>query len=66
MVLVNVYTVKMKKDADIVNAWDFVGNDGKMQEVIGDNMELYQSFYGSNPKTPLNPEGENRSEEVSS
>jgi hypothetical protein len=60
LILFNVYTVNTKEAADIVNDWNFIGDDRKMQEVIGDNLELYQSFYGSNPKTPLNSKGENR------
>lgn len=59
VLLVNVYTVNTKEAADIVNDWKFIGDDRKMQEVIGDDLELYKSFYGNNPKTPLNPNGEN-------
>ena len=58
LLLFNVYTVNTKEAADIVNDWNFIGDDSKMQEVIGDNLELYKSFYGKNPKTPLNPDGE--------
>lgn len=64
VILVNVYDVNTKEKADIENAWDFVGDDAKMAEVIGDDMALYKSFYGNNPKTPLNPKGENRNGEA--
>jgi hypothetical protein len=55
LILFNVYTVNTKEAADIANDWDFIGDDSKMQDVIGDNIELYKSFYGSNPQTPFNP-----------
>jgi len=61
-VLINVYTVNSKEKAKIVNDWSFVGDDEKMKQVIGNNLELYKSFYGANPKTPLNPTGENHFE----
>ena len=49
----NVYTVNTKAEAQIENAWDFVGDDKKIKEVIGDNMEAYRSFYGSDPVNPM-------------
>jgi hypothetical protein len=60
LMLVNVYTVISKEAADIEDAWDYVGDDAKMREVIGDDIALYRSFYGKNPATPLNPSGEHR------
>lgn len=53
VMVINTYTVNTKKDADIVNDWGFVGDDAKIREVIGDDMEEYKKFYGTNPRTPL-------------
>ncbi|MDR1061740.1 MAG: hypothetical protein LBL83_11165 [Clostridiales bacterium] len=51
--VINVYTVNSKAEAKIENAWDFVGDNAKIQEVIGDDMEAYRSFYGSDPVAPM-------------
>jgi hypothetical protein len=45
-----VLTQPSKQLADIVNDWDYVGDDAKMREVIGDDMAEYVKFFGENPK----------------
>lgn len=49
----NVYTVNSKAEAQIENDWEFVGDDSKIKAVIGDDLEAYRSFYGSNPVNPM-------------
>ena len=51
--VINVYTVNSKAAAQIENAWDFVGDNKKIMEVIGDDMDAYRSFYGSDPVDPM-------------
>ena len=50
LVMVCVFTQNSKQKCDIVNAWDYKGDDAKIKEVIGDDMALYKSFYAENPK----------------
>jgi hypothetical protein len=56
LMVINVYTVNTKADADIVNDWDFVGDSKKINEVIGDDKEAYETFYNTDPVTPLSPD----------
>lgn len=49
----NVYTCNTKSDARIENAWDFIGDEEKIREVIGDDLEAYRAFYGSDPVDPM-------------
>lgn len=53
LVVTNVYTVISKEAADIVNDFEFVGDEKKIQEVIGDNLQMYKDFYGSDPVDPM-------------
>jgi hypothetical protein len=53
VIITNVYTVITKEAADIVNDMEFVGDDKKIKEIIGDNMEMYKKFYGSDPVDPM-------------
>lgn len=53
LLVINAYTVNTKKEADIVNAWDYIGDDAKINQVIGDDMEAYRNFYGKDPETPF-------------
>jgi hypothetical protein len=45
-----VFTQPSKEAADIVQCWDYVGDDTKIHEVIGDDMSEYQKFFAENPK----------------
>ncbi len=45
-----VFTQPSKEAADIVQAWDYVGDDAKIHAVIGDDMSEYQKFFAENPK----------------
>jgi hypothetical protein len=45
-----VFTQPSKAAADIVQAYDYVGDDAKIHEVIGDDMSEYQKFFAENPK----------------
>jgi hypothetical protein len=42
-----------KEAANIVNDFDYVGDEKKIKEVIGDNLEMYKEFYGSDPVDPM-------------
>ena len=50
LVMVCVFTQNSKQKCDIVNDWDYKGDDAKIKEVIGDDMALYKSFYAENPR----------------
>lgn len=50
LIMVCVFTQNSKSACDIVNDWNYVGNDEKIKEVIQGDMELYKSFYAENPK----------------
>jgi hypothetical protein len=45
-----VFTVPSKQAAGIEQAWDYVGDDTKIHEVIGGDMEEYKRFFGEDPK----------------
>jgi hypothetical protein len=45
-----VFTQPSKLLCGIENDWNYVGDDKKIREVIGDDMELYKQFYAENPK----------------
>jgi hypothetical protein len=45
-----VFTQPTKLACDIVNDWEYVGDQKKIHEVIGDDMEVYKSFYAVDPK----------------
>ena len=49
----NVYTVNSKAEAEVVNDFEFIGDDAKIKSVIGDDMEAYKKFYGSDPVDPI-------------
>ncbi|MDR1533469.1 MAG: hypothetical protein LBS62_15035 [Clostridiales bacterium] len=51
--VLNVYTVNSKAEAQVENDFDFVGDDAKLQEVIGNSVEAYRSFWGSDPVDPM-------------
>ena len=50
---INVYNVNSKSAAQMENDWEFVGDDEKMKEVIGDDMAMYKEFYASDPIDPM-------------
>jgi len=50
MLMFVVFTQPTKAACDIVNDWNYVGDQEKIKEVIGDNIDLYRQFYGSDPK----------------
>jgi hypothetical protein len=50
LVIVNVLTVNSKKAAETENDLNYIGDDKKIMEVIGNDMEGYKSFYGSDPE----------------
>jgi hypothetical protein len=45
-----VFTQPSKLLCGIENDWNYVGDEKKIREVIGDDMELYKQFYAENPK----------------
>jgi hypothetical protein len=45
-----VFTQPSKLLCGIENDWDYIGDEKKIREVIGDDMELYKQFYAENPK----------------
>ncbi len=49
----NVYTVNSKAAAQVVNDFEFVGDDAKIKKVIGNDLEAYKKFYGSDPVVPM-------------
>jgi len=53
LLCINVYTVNTKALARMENDWEFVGDDAKMKEVIGNDVEMYRGFYGSDPVDPM-------------
>ena len=53
VMVTNVYTVNSKAAAEVVNDFEFVGDDAKIKAVIGDDMEAYKKFYGSDPVDPI-------------
>lgn len=50
---INVYDVNSKAAAQIEDDWDYVGDQEKINWIIGGNSELYRSFYGSDPTNPF-------------
>jgi hypothetical protein len=50
LIIINVLTVNSKKAAQTANDWDYIGDDKKIREVIGGNMEAYKDFYGKSPE----------------
>jgi hypothetical protein len=50
LIIVNVLTVNSKNAAETKNDWNYIGDDKKIKEVIGDDMEMYKIFYGSDPE----------------
>ena len=53
VMVTNVYTVNSKAAAEVVNDFEFVGDDAKIKAVIGDDREAYKKFYGSDPVDPI-------------
>ncbi|MBU3877604.1 hypothetical protein HGO97_017515 [Faecalicatena sp. AGMB00832] len=53
VMVTNVYTVNSKAAAQVVNDFEFVGDDAKIKKVIGNDLEAYKKFYGSDPVVPM-------------
>jgi hypothetical protein len=45
-----VFTQPTKTACDIVNDWSYVGDNEKIEEVIGGDMSRYKEFFAENPK----------------
>jgi hypothetical protein len=45
-----VLTQPSKAAADIVNDWDYVGDEAKIAQVVGGDVEAYRRFFGEDPK----------------
>ena len=53
LIVFNMYDVNTKEACKIEDDWDFVGDEAKMKEVIGDDMEQYRKFFGSDQENPF-------------
>ncbi|MDR1186370.1 MAG: hypothetical protein LBK95_02755, partial [Bifidobacteriaceae bacterium] len=45
-----VLTQPSKAAADIVNDWDYTGDEAKIAQVVGGDVEAYRRFFGEDPK----------------
>jgi hypothetical protein len=50
LILFVVWTVPTKVGCGTVNDWNYVGDNKKIKEVIGEDIESYKKFFAENPK----------------
>lgn len=50
LIIFKVFTQPSPEACNIVNDWNYVGDDRKLQEVIGDDIQSYKVFYSEDPK----------------
>ena len=53
LICFNMYDVITKEACQIEDHWDFIGDEEKMKEVIGDDMEQYKKFFGTDQVNPF-------------
>jgi hypothetical protein len=50
LIIYKIFTQPTHDACDIVNDWDYIGDDTKLREVMGDDIESYKAFYANDPK----------------
>jgi hypothetical protein len=50
LIITQVYSVPSREACDTINDFDYIGDDKKIQEVIGSDISKYKEFYSENPK----------------